>query len=555
LVDVSYTDPSPGRAQRTAMAIARAFIASNLDKRFEASTYAKTFLEDRIKQLKLVLEDSSKALMNFAEQQQIVAADEKSSIAEKNLSAANAALSTVVTERIRNEQLWRQATSADAITLPQILSNSVIAGLRLQRNTLVAEYQDKLATFKPGYPAMMQIKSRIAEIDRQIGAEVKTIRDALKAAYENSLAQEKEISKEIETLKAAVLDLQKRSIQYNLLKREVDTNRSLYEGLLQRFKEVDVASGVGSNNIFIVEQADAPSAPSSPRLGRAFLLLAALGLGGGLAAAFLLERFDDTIGSVEEVEQATGLPTLGVIPKVGNETTVEAEVADAHSTTAEAYRSLCTALQFSTETGLPRTLLVTSSAPSEGKSITALAIGRHFALMGLKVLVVDADLRRPSMHTKLGADNEIGLSNYLTGGCTPPEAFQTTELDNLAVMTAGPLPPNAADLLASSRLHSLLSVGAQVFDLIVLDGPPVMGIADAPLLTSASSATVFLIAAGQTRKAAAVGALRRLQHAKGTIIGAVLCQYDAKNARYGYGYGYAGDAYSYSPKLADDRGR
>ena len=545
LVDLSYSDPDPSRAQRVAMAFAQGFIASNLDKRFEANAYAKTFLEDQLKQLKLLLEGSSNSLMEFAEKEQIVAVNEKSSIAESNLASANVVLSTLISERIKNEQLWRQAASAEAINMPQLLSNNVISGLRDKRNLLVTEYQEKLETFKPSYPSMVQIQNKIKEIDRLLAFEVRTIQESLKAAYEGSREQEAQVAKQIEALKTEVLDLQKRSIQYNMIKREVDTNRSLYEGLMQRYKEVDVASGVGSNNVFIVDRAEMPSAPSSPQLSRALLLSLAFGLGVGLATAYVLERLDDTIKSPEESERVTGLATLGIIPRVPKEIAVEAELLDPRSAIAEAHRSLCTALQFSTDSGLPKTLFVTSAGPAEGKSITALAIARHFAAVGLKVLIVDADLRNPSLHTKVGLDNAIGLSNYLTGGCTPPETFQKTEIPNLAVMTSGPLPPNAADLLASSRLFSLLSVGMEIFDLMILDGPPVMGLADAPLLSSATAGTIFVIGGGQARTGMVTGALKRLQYARGNIIGAVLTKFDAKSAGYGYGYGYGQSAYGY----------
>ena len=545
LVDLSYSDPDPSRAQRVAMAFAQGFIASNLDKRFEANAYAKTFLEDQLKQLKLLLEGSSNSLMEFAEKEQIVAVNEKSSIAESNLASANVVLSTLISERIKNEQLWRQAASAEAINMPQLLSNNVISGLRDKRNLLVTEYQEKLETFKPSYPSMVQIQNKIKEIDRLLAFEVRTIQESLKAAYEGSREQEAQVAKQIEALKTEVLDLQKRSIQYNMIKREVDTNRSLYEGLMQRYKEVDVASGVGSNNVFIVDRAEMPSAPSSPQLSRALLLSLAFGLGVGLATAYVLERLDDTIKSPEESERVTGLATLGIIPRVPKEIAVEAELLDPRSAIAEAHRSLCTALQFSTDSGLPKTLFVTSAGPAEGKSITALAIARHFAAVGLKVLIVDADLRNPSLHTKAGLDNAVGLSNYLTGGCTPPETFQKTEIPNLAVMTSGPLPPNAADLLASSRLFSLLSVGMEIFDLMILDGPPVMGLADAPLLSSATAGTIFVIGGGQARTGMVTGALKRLQYARGNIIGAVLTKFDAKSAGYGYGYGYGQAAYGY----------
>ncbi|HZA01886.1 MAG TPA: exopolysaccharide transport family protein, partial [Hyphomicrobiaceae bacterium] len=389
LVDISYSDPVPSRAQRIAMAFADAFIASNLDKRFEANVYAKTFLEDQLRQLKLRFEESEKALLEFAQKEQIVAATEKSTIAENNLASANAALGSLASERIKDEQLWRQAEMADAVSLPQFLTNSVVAGLRDRRNSLVIDYQEKLQTFKPSYPGMVEIDNKIREIDRQIANEVRIIKGSLQAAYENSANQEAEMNKRIANLRAEVLDLQKRSIEYNLLKREADTNRSLYDGLLQRYKEVDVASGAGANNVFIVDRAELPGSPSSPQTSRALLLSFALGLGASLAVAFVLDRLDDTVRSAEEIEEISGLVTLGLIPKIDEAKGIEIELADPRSDLSETYRSLCTALQFSTETGLPRTLLVTSAGPSEGKSVTALAVARHFATMGLRVLVVD----------------------------------------------------------------------------------------------------------------------------------------------------------------------
>jgi capsular exopolysaccharide synthesis family protein len=267
------------------------------------------------------------------------------------------------------------------------------------------------------------------------------------------------------------------------------------------------------------------------------MLAFGLGLGAGLAAAYVLERLDETIHSPEEMERTAALATLGVIPLVAKGTAAEDELADPRSGLSEAYRSLCTSLQFTTETGLPKTLLITSSGPGEGKSLSSLAIGRHFATMGLKVLLIDADLRNASLHKKLKLDNSIGLTNYLTGACTPPETFQITPVANLAFMASGPLPPNAADLLAGPRLVSLLSDGLQVFDLIVVDGPPVMGLADAAILSNTAAATVFVVGAGQARASNVRDSLRRLQLARSPLIGAVLTKYDAKRAGYGCGYG------------------
>jgi capsular exopolysaccharide synthesis family protein len=556
LVDISYADPEPVRAQKIAAAYAEAFIASNIDKRFEANSYAKVFLENQIQQLKLRLEQSEKTLLDFAQKEQIVQTNDKVSIAESNLAAANGALGALISERIKNEQLWKQLEASSAINVPQLLTNSVIGGLRTKRSELVTAYQEKSETFKPGFPVMVQLGNQIAEIDRQLTTEVKTLKNSYKAAYAASLSQEEQMKARIENLKREVLDLQKRGIEYNILKREADTNRALYDSLLQRYKEVDIAGGANANNIFVVDKASLPGAPSSPRMSVALLVSLLIGLTSGIGAAFLLERLDDTLRSPEETERLLGYATLGIIPKVAVECDMKAELANPRSHLSEAYRSLCTALQLSSDKGLPKTLLVTSAGPREGKSTTSITLARHFGNIGLKVLLVDGDMRKPSLHIKLGLVNGAGLSNYLSGAAEPPDLLQKTDVPNLAFISAGPLPPNAADLLGSPRLLSLLSIGGEVFDLIVVDSPPVMGIADAPLLSSALAATIFVIGAGQVRKGLVRSAIKRLQFSRGSLIGTVMTKFDARNS-YGYGYGYGyGDGYGYGaddaqvPKLA-----
>jgi polysaccharide biosynthesis transport protein len=557
LVDISYSDPDPSRAQRIVTGLADAFINSNLDKRFQANSYAKTFLEDQAAQLKLRLEESEKALLEFGQKEQIVSAAEKSSIAESNLASANATLGSLAAERIKNYELWKQVETAKAINLPQFLSNSVIDGLRAKRNSLETDYQEKLETFKPSYPAMVQISNKIGEIDRQLASEVNTIKRAYKAAYESSLNQEEEMKKRIDMLKAEVLDLQKRSIEYNILKREVDTNRGLYDGLLQRYKEVDIAGGVGANNVFVVEKAALPQSPSSPRLARTLMISLALGAMAGLGSAHLLEQLDNTVRTSQDLERVTGLTTLGIIPKSKRGKAFEAELVDPRSEISEACRSLCTALQFATESGLPKTLLISSSAPGEGKSTIAIMIAKHFATMGLKVLLADGDLRKPSLHLKLGLRNgTTGLSNVLTGALSPPEVIQDAGFPNLAFVASGPLPPNAADLLGGARMHSFLSVGMEIFDLIIVDSPPVMGLADGPLLSSVATATVFVASAGEARIGSIRSAIKRLQFARGSVIGTVVTKFDAKRDGYGYdGYGYDGYAYrsGYGRQQADNR--
>ena len=541
LVDIGFSDTSPEQAQRIANAYADAYVASTVDKRFQANSYAKTFLEDQISQLKIRLEDSEKAMLNFAEQQRMVEVGERSSIAESNFAAASTAVGQLEADRIKNEQLWREVENAKAIDVPQLLSNGVIETLRAQRKALDTEYQEKLESFKPSYPAMVQISNKMKEVDRQLAAEINTIRNSLKASYEFSLAQENEMKGRVERLRGEVLELQKQNIQYNILKREVETNRGLYNNLLQRYKEVDLAGGVGTNNVFIVDRASGASSIDAGLI-RSLMLSLALGLGAGVGLAYLLEMLDERVRAPEELEQLSGLATLGIIPQIESAEAFSEAIKDPRSPLSEAYRSFATALQFTTESGLPRSIAVTSSGPGEGKSTTVVAIGRYFAQVGLKVLIVDADLRKPSLHSKLGLDSSTGLSNFLTGASLPPEVIQKTDHPNLAFMASGTLPPNAADLLGGTRLYSLISLGSEVFDLIIFNSPPVLGLADAQLISGAAAATAFVVGAADQKKEMIRSALRRLRFARAKLIGTVLTKFDPKTVGYAYAYSYK---YSY----------
>ncbi|MCF6199915.1 MAG: polysaccharide biosynthesis tyrosine autokinase, partial [Hyphomicrobiaceae bacterium] len=557
LVDISFTDRSPELAQRIADTYVASVIASNIDKRFQANSYAKTFLEDKIGQLKLRLEESRKAQIEFAQKEKIVEVNKSASIAQTNLAAANTALGVLISQRIKKEQSWQQVQAAKGINLSQFLANSVIDGLRGARNKLATEYREKRKIFKPGYPDMVQISDKIKEVDRQIATEVSAIKQSLKADYESALSQENKMQDRIKVLRAAVLDFQKRSIRYNMLKREVETNRSLYEGLLDRYKKVDIAAGVSSNNIFVVDKASYPYTPSSPKLKLTLLMSLALGLFAGFGVAFVIDHMDDTIKSPDDLQEITGLTTLGIIPVVAEGADFEEAFHDPLSAVSEAYRTLATSLQLSTENGLPKTLTITSAEAAEGKSSTSIAVARHFASMGLKVLLIDADLRKASLHQKLGLSNGIGLSTYLTGSCTPPEAMQPAQAiqTNLVFMASGPLPPNAADLLSSSRFHSLMTTSLEVFDFIMIDGPPVLGLADAQLLSNVTEATLFVVSAGNAPKSRVLGALQRLRMGRAKVIGTVMTKFGSKKSGYGYGYGYGygGDQLSYGQSQPTDQ--
>jgi polysaccharide biosynthesis transport protein len=543
LVRVSYDSPDREFSTRAANAIAEAYMASNLEHGFEASAYAKSFLEDRLQELKLKLEDSERKLVDFAQKEQIVSAGGATgTLTEQNLGSINTALAKAKEDRIRVESRWRQAQSASGANLPaDMLANSSIRPLQESRSKLKAEYQDKLRLYKPDYPTMLQLKGQLDELDRQIAAEVGNIKASIKAEYDAASGQERLLAEQLGGLTVDVLDLQGRSIQYNIYKREVDTNRQLYDGLLQRYKEIGIAGGVTTNNISVVDRADLgkkqkPSLPLNLSIG---LMLGAM---LGVLLALVFEFLDDTLKAPDDVEKLLGLSVLGVVPKLKSPMKPADALEDPRSAFAESYRSVRTALQFATDSGVPRCLLVTSASPSEGKSTTALTLARNFAQLGKRVLLIDADLRNPSLHREFGLEQGQGLSNILAGSAKPGDVIQATGSEHLSFIASGPLPPNPAELLVGSKLLSLLTVAMEKYDQVIVDGPPVMGLADAAILGHVCSGTLLVVEAGETRIATARNALKRLVSSRTRVVGALLTKYSASNAAtYGeyayYNYG------------------
>jgi len=542
LVRVHFDSPDAAFSQRVVNAVAEAYIAANLERRFDASSYAKTYLEDRLEQLKLKLEDSERQLVGFAQKERIVDATDGSSLSTQSLGELNTAVAKAQDERIRAEARWRQAEAASGLGLAKVLDSSIIQTLQEARAKLQAEYQDKLSIYKPAFPQMQQLKAQIEELDKQIGLEVSTIKAAIRADYQAALAQERLLREQVDALKTEVLDLQSRSIQYNILKREVDTNRQQYDALLQRYKEIGIAGGVGTNNISIVDRAEVPTNKHKPRLALNLAVALLLGAFGGVLLAFVFEHLDDTLKSPEDLEKQLGLSVLGVIPLLKAPLTPAKALDDPRSAFAEAYRSVRTALQFATDSGVPRCLLVTSSTPAEGKSTTALTLAKAFAQLGKRVLIIDGDLRNPSLHRALGKPNELGLSNYLAGASKATEVILATDIPGLMYMPTGPLPPNPAELLMGPKMVSLVSIASEKFDQVIIDGPPVMGLADAPILGNLAHGTLLVVESGETRIGVARNALKRLYAARAHVIGALLTKFSSKHAG-GYGYGYS--YYSY----------
>lgn len=550
LVAVSFESPDPQLAARIVNAFSENFIQSNLDRKYESSAYARQFLEERLATTKARLEESERAVVAYAQNQEIINLNDGAegegtsrSLVSANLDALNTALGEARAERTAAEAKWRQTSGGQIMTVPEVLNNTAVQRLTEIRATLQAEYEQKLQVYQPDYPEMRQLNARIAELTAQINTVAGSIRSSIRSDYQIALGREQSLNSQVAGLKGDVLDLRARSIQYNNLQREADTNRTLYEGLLQRYKEVGVTGAIAANNISIIDRSNPPTDPSKPRLFFNLALAGLLGLGLGVLASLLMEALDQSIASPDDVESKIGLPVLGVIPLLEKGETPKGALADTRSGFSEAYYSLRTALQFSTPTGAPRSILVTSSRPAEGKSTTAYATALNLARLGRRVLLADGDLRNPSMHRTVGVDNEAGMSNLLSGERDLASLVKPTGQPGLDFIPCGPLPPSPAELWGGDGLSRVLADASRIYDHIIIDGPPVLGFADAPLLASAVEGTIFVMEARGTRRAQVQGALRRLRMGSARLLGAVLTKFNTKSIQYG-GYSYAYD-YTY----------
>lgn len=547
LIKLHVDNTNPELAARMANATVEAFIAMGLERRMETSASTKTFLEDQIRQIKAKLEQSERKLNQYAQDRQILTLDEKTSVINQTYTDFAAALGRAEQDRIKAEAAFGEIRRNPG-NAQQVMESKTIQSFKELKAKLEIEYQQNLSIYKPDFPKMVQLKSQLNQAEMQIKSEINAISAAVQSQYEAAQRQEALLREKLGQTRKQVLVTQDSSIDLNLLKREVDTNRQLYDGLLQRLKQVGVAGGMSASAVSVVDRAEPPLYPFKPDLRRNQMVGLAIGLVLGLCMVFVLEYLDDSFKFPDEVERTLGVPLMGIVPLVNKRRDQAHSVAyDVHaqprSPLAEAYRSLRTALQFSTSEGAPRRLLVTSTTRDEGKSTTALALAINFAQMGQKVLLIDADMRNPSIHKQMGIANEAGLSNLLSSDYAAPGLILPTAVANLSVMTAGPVPPNPVDLLMGPKLAALLEHSSmQGIQYVIVDGPPLLGIADSIVLGNQIQNILFVVQASRARKGQVKDAMRRLRLAGLIPRGVVLTQVQRGSPHHHYEsyYGYGG---------------
>jgi len=546
IMQISFVHPDPQVAAKVVNGFAEQAVDTNIERSFSANTRSRQYLQQRLEATRRELEKSERDLIAYARQANIVnvvggegtptSGDTAGgTLLATNLIKLNEQLAEAENARIVAQQRYAQAGASSQAASA---SDPTVQNLQQQLAQLQTEYQQKSQQYLPDYPEMIALRARVQGLEQQIrqasgrtsSSNVASLRAEMVAAQN----REGQLRSRINQLESQVLDLGERGVQYTILRRAVDANRSLYNALLARLGEEN-SSATRTSSISIVDTAKVPGAPFTPNIPRAIILglLAGLTLGGALAVA--LEKWYDTIDVPDDLRDLLGIPLLGVIPKMASRENVDDQLADPRSPLSEAYHSVRASLQFIGSGRPPSSILMTSSRAGEGKTSSTIALAADFLSVKLSVVVIDADLRRPSLR---GARSGGGLSSLLSGERQLSEVLSATGSPGLYLIESGATPADPTVLLASEGFADLIAQLSTRFDVVVIDGPPVMGLADAPLISSVAQATVLIVESGSTRRSVAASALRRLKQGGGTVVGGVLTKFNQRQQGYGYGYGY-----------------
>ncbi|MGZ2411649.1 polysaccharide biosynthesis transport protein [Sphingomonas sp. F9_3S_D5_B_2] len=544
IAKVEFTSLDPVVSARAANAFAEALAAANLNSKIETSESAKKYLTGQLAQAKTRLESSERQMLAYARSQNLTttvmpeSGDKGGSLSAQQLGTLTDSLSAATARRIEAQQRWQQVSRSSATDLPEVQDNKAVQDLVAQKAQLQAALQEDRQRHTEEYPSIRESVAKIKELDGQINALSNNIKSSFYGRYASAAHEEQQLAGTVGNLRGAAMSERERSVGYNSLSRQVETNRTFYEGLLQRYKEVAAASGAPSANVTVLDRALPPLNPSSPNVVRNISLAAMAGVLLALLFGTARDRMHDVVRSAGELEGRLRLPALGVVPALGVQRR-QLALVDGRSAQSEAYHSIAVSLEGASHGTLPKTLLITSSAASEGKSTSVVGIAASFTAMGKRVLVVDADLRRPSLQHLLTEEGP-GLADVLAGGVEPAEAIQRNEDYGFNVLGVGTRTDSPVTLLSSKQLRSVWRKLTKGHDIVIIDGPPVMGLADAVLLARSVEAVLVVVEANRVHSSQVDLAVSRLPGVN--VLGAVLTKFDPKAAGVRYGgtdyYGY-----------------
>ena len=578
MIEIRFTSSDPKLAAQIVNTLASAYVENNFKTRFESTMQASEWLQNQLNDLQIKVEKSQEALVKFQRENNLVGLDDKQNTIVSKLDDLNKEATAAQADRVIKEAQYQLTESGNLDALPELSGNTLIQDFRRQEADLKRQLAQATVQFGPSYPKVIELNNQLQDIQSTIKSEVDRIVARKASEYRAALARERMLQSALNSQKLEVSSLNEKAIEYFALKREADSNRNLYEGLLSKLKEAAVTSGLKSSNVRVVDVARPADRPSKPNIPRNLVMGLMLGLVGGVSLAFILEALDNTVRTPDQVETISGLPSLGIIPLSLSATgkaqkaqpasllPVKASLTQPRNTdmalvahqrpkseVAESYRALRTSILLSSIGHAPKVLLMTSALPQEGKTTTSVNTAIVLAQKGDRVLLVDADMRRPSIHQSLRIRNRIGLSNLLSGNATAEDAIVISPiLPNLSVLPAGPAPPHPAEMLGSNVMKDYLSQWREQFDHIVIDTPPVLSVTDAVLLSVDADAVVLVIRSGRTTKEALRRSRELLTQVNSRLMGVVVNAVDLQSPDAYYYYGSNYGAY-YDESARDQR--
>jgi capsular exopolysaccharide synthesis family protein len=577
LMEVSYESTDPVLAARILNAHLENFKAQNIQSRYEATLEATRFLTSQLNELKLTVKQSEDARINYERQNQIWSVDDKSNITTQRLADLDKQLTDAQGETLKKQALYEYAKAGDIDAVPEIRADALLQDLQKKRADLAVLYTEAVNQYGPNFPKVLRLQAQMKEVDDQIARESKGIILQLESDYREAKQREELIRQALEVQKAETNNMAEKMVQYNILKRESEADKTLYEGLLTKLKEAGISEGLKSSNLRVVDPAMIPSYPSRPAKARNVALAFLVGLVGGIGLALLREYLDNTVKTPDDIETLSRLPSLAVVPAFGggaggkrrmgmfggpatNGHEKRIELVAQHlpkSQMSEAFRALRTALLLSQPDHPPQVILVTSALPREGKTTAAANLAVTLAQLGDKTVLVDADLRKPGVGRllNLGTGKYAGLSSYLAGVSTLDlVTVPHPAIPNLAAIPTGPLPPNPADLLSSHKLADAIAELRTKYKFVVIDSPPIMAATDAVILSVQADGVLLVVRSGETPKEAFTRTRDLLISVKSRLLGVVLNAVDASAPDYYYSYRYYPYSYGYGPQEALELG-
>lgn len=546
IVDVSYTGPDPQLNAQMVNTLVDGFIDDSIRSRYEASTRSARFLSSQLTDLRTKVEESQQKLVAYEREHNIVGTDDKQNVITAKLEDLNRQLTAAEAERMEKEAVYQTVASGDLDQLPEMKSTENLQALRLRVADLKNEYAQATTTYGPNYPKVIELNNQIKSVDASIQAEMKRVQARAKGEYLAAARAEQKLKTAFEQQKQEANRLNESAIRYGLLKRDFDSNRQLYDTLQERMKEAGVAAGLRSSNIRVIDAAEIPRRPVSPNFAKTSVIGLFLGFVLSAVVIAFLEGRHRALDDPAEVEAFTAMPSLALIPEYQSESLriVETDsqnrnhvisLSKPNSAAAEAYRTLGTSILFSPPE--LKTLVVTSSLPGEGKTSVAANCAVIIAQQGKRVLLLDADLRKPTLHACFGLPNDRGLTTMLRGKHVPDEvAFSHPQLPQLAILTAGPEEAMPAEMLGSSAMRELMRAWREQYDYVIIDTAPILAVTDALRIAPEADSLLLVMRSGQTTREALARSCTSLNQHAVPVLGIVVNAVDYRSSGPYYAY-------------------